>query len=200
MRKNIIFAVKKEEEIKFCHWYAHFFFVESEGLLQRMMHTSIGGEKNPFYFSVIIQLSSIFSLLTGCFKAMLPNIRLFSSPGSRVRNWKTVPFYERLKCWCLMTPNSICGDPFLRQDAFLRPSLHSPTGRGVFGSSKPLVHIWKRDQHPPPKVTSQALRQISSRSCEVGRIVLFIMPAVLPHTPFPSLGKVTFTQNIHICM
>lgn len=56
----------------------------------------------------------------------------------------------------------------------------------------------QRGQHPPRKATSQALMQISSRSCEVGGIVPFIMPPVLPHTPFLSLGKVTFTQNIHI--
>lgn len=105
-----------------------YFFVEPEGLLQRMMCTSIGGEKNPFYFTVVIQLSSTFFLLTACFKAMFPNVRLFSLPGYRVRNWKTIPFCETLKCWCLMTPNSICGG----SRVLFWPGLHSPRGRGEF--------------------------------------------------------------------
>lgn len=82
-------------------------------------------EKNPFYFSMIVQLSSTLFLITACSKAMLPNVRLFSWPEYRVRNWKTILFCERLKCWCLMTPRSICGC-----GRVLRPGLHPLRVRG----------------------------------------------------------------------
>lgn len=65
------------------------FFVEPEGFLCRMMLTSTRRKKKktkPLYFSVMVQLSSTFFLITACFKAVSTSVRLLSWPGYRVRN------------------------------------------------------------------------------------------------------------------
>lgn len=78
----------EEQEIQLCHWYEHHFLLNPKDFCAKWCsHPQEGKKKkNPLYFSVMVWLSSIFFLITACFKAVSKSVRLLSWAEYRVRN------------------------------------------------------------------------------------------------------------------